>query len=360
MIKNVNERRLSESQSAVASVTTGQPEADSSAPEIRPPSVSETSDRARLISLLRKRLRRFSGLLAEVLGEQTPESVHDLRVWSRRLQQTLAALFPQSRARRLRTLRRTLRDSRRALGPWRNCDVVLQRLERKQRQTRSAEKRRAWALVVASVRKSRRREIRRARKRLVRLGLFELTEDVETLLKAPGPARQTAEVSPVEIVAPARAQWQEALTRALEDRRPENIHRFRIETKRLRYRIELLRDLGAKDTAPSLGWLRGLQDALGGWHDRLELGRRIADSLASPELLHDQPRVSIILLTELEKENRLAASELDELMHEASDSVRRAQFEAWIALHDAPPQQNIEPAEAVDEIPSDQKRLPTE
>jgi CHAD domain-containing protein len=313
-----------------------------------------------LVSLLRKRLRRFAALLAEVLGEQTPDAVHDLRVWSRRLQQTLAALFPASRSHRLRSLRRTLRRSRRALGAWRNCDVVLQRLARRQRQTRSSEKRRAWALVIDSVRNSRQQEVRRARKKLVRLDLFDLAEEVEALLKAPAASRDGASASPFDIVSSARADWQAALSRALEDRRVENIHGFRIQTKRLRYRIELLRDLGGQDTDAPLEWLKSLQDTLGGWHDRLELGRCIAEALATPERLHDHPRMSIILLTELEKENRLAAAELDGLMREASDSPRRTQFDAWVAIHcEAPQQQNIESVVAAEAIPAGQ-RVPTE
>jgi len=322
--------------------------------------VPATPDRTRLVNLLRKRLRRFGALLAEVLGEQTPEAIHDLRVWSRRLQQTLTALFPESRSHRLRSLRRTLRRARRTLGAWRNCDVVLQRLARRQRQTRSPEKRRAWALVIDSVRKCREREVRRARRRLVRLGLFDLAEEVEALLKAPGASRDGASASPPDVVSAARAQWQAALARALEDRRVENIHGFRIQTKRLRYRIELLRDLGAQDTAAPLEWLRSLQDALGGWHDRLELGRCIAEALATPETLQDQPRMSIILLKELERESRLGAVELDRLMREASDSPRRTRFDAWAALHDeAPQQQNIESVVAAEVIPASQ-RVPTE
>lgn len=69
-----------------------------------------------------------------------------------------------------------------------------------------------------------------------------------------------------------------------------------------------------------------------------------------------------MLLTELEKENRLAAAELDGLMREASDSPRRAQFDAWAALHDQarpPPSRNIESVVAAETIPAGQ-RVPTE
>ena len=352
MVKSVQDRSLGGSQAATAPIPK-LPDGGAAPSEDRAASVAETPDRGRLVNLLRKRLRRFGALLAEVLGEQTPDAVHDLRVWSRRLQQTLTALFPGSRSHRLRSLRRTLRRARRTLGAWRNSDVVLERLVRRQRQARGQEKRRAWALVIDSVRKGREREVRRARRKLVRLDLFDLAEAVEALLKVPGASHDGASTSPSDVVSAAHAQWQAALSRALGDRRVENIHAFRIQTKRLRYRIELMRDLGVQDTAAPLEWLRSLQDALGGWHDRLELGRCIAEALATPETLQDQPRASIILLKELERENRLAGAELDGLMREASESPLRAQFDTWIASHcEASQPPTVEPVAAAEPIPA--------
>jgi CHAD domain-containing protein len=262
----------------------------------------------------------------------------------------------------LRLINRTLRRSRRALGEWRNYDVVLERLARKRRQTRSAEKQRAWALVIDSVRQHRQHEMRRARRRLVRLDLFDLNDEVEALLDAHS-GISGGGATPREIVAAARASWQTALSRAFEERRPENVHAFRIETKRLRYRIELVRDLGVQDTAEPLKWLASLQEALGGWHDRLELGRCIAQAVAASETLYDQPRLSMILLAELEKEQKLAAAEVDALMREVSKSPRRKQFDAWAAHHEqaSPPAapQAPEPVAAAEPIPAEQP-VPTE
>ncbi len=336
------------------------PDASPAVGEVPPASTAESANRARLISLLHRRVRKLGPLVAKVLGERTPEAVHDLRVLTRRVQQTLTALFPGSRYHRLQLINRTLRRSRRALGAWRNYDVVLERLARKRRQTRSAEKQRAWALVIDSVRKHRQREMRRSRRRLVRLDLFDLNDEVEALLEAHSgiSGGGGAGATPREIVAAARASWQTALSRAFEERRAKNVHAFRIETKRLRYRIELIRDLGVQDTAEPLKWLTSLQEALGEWHDRLELGRCIAQAVAASETLYDQPRMSIILLAELEKEQKLAAAEVEALMREVRKSPRRKQFDAWAAHHEqvsppAPPQAP-EPVAAAEPIPAEQ------
>ncbi len=332
MVKSIRNPTRADAHTVVKHLS-APPGAGTATPQAKAP------QRMRLVNVLRARLRKFMALVAQVLVGQSPDTVHDVRVWSRRLQQTLTALFPEARSRKLRSMRRTLRRARRALGEWRNCDVVLQCLARRERQTRSAEKRRAWALVIDDVRDSRKREIRRARKRLVRLGLFDLGEEIEGLVKTPAASsHEVNSLPPSEIVAAARTQWQIALSHALDNRMIEHIHAFRIQTKRLRYRIELLRDLGADDTGAPLEWLRSLQDLLGGWHDRLELGRRISEALARAQTLERQPRLAIALLKELEKERKLADSELEHLLHEASDSPRRARLDAWMAARCESPQ----------------------
>src|SRR5215469_15681560 len=45
--------------------------------------------------LVHERVRRFMKLLPEVLNSEDVEAVHDLRVWSRRLQQVLVTMFPK-------------------------------------------------------------------------------------------------------------------------------------------------------------------------------------------------------------------------------------------------------------------------
>src|SRR4030095_14775591 len=69
-----------------------------------------------------------------------------------------------------RQLRRTPRRVRRALGEWRNCDVLLDLVERRQRRVRGEAKRRAWELVRAHLLQKRTTEIARARKKLLRQG----------------------------------------------------------------------------------------------------------------------------------------------------------------------------------------------
>jgi CHAD domain-containing protein len=63
--------------------------------------------------------------------------------------------------------------------------------------------------------------------------------------------------------------------------------RFRIATKVLRYRTELLYDVGHRQLKAQLRWLADLQDAIGVWHDRQVLDQAVAEAVAradySPE-----------------------------------------------------------------------------
>jgi CHAD domain len=73
-----------------------------------------------LARLLRKRVKKFVALAPEVRADANPKTVHDVRVWSRRLQQAVSAFFPKPRSGKVRRLRRTPRRIRRVLGEWRN------------------------------------------------------------------------------------------------------------------------------------------------------------------------------------------------------------------------------------------------
>ena len=294
---------------------------------------SSSERRARLVKLLRKELQRFVNDVARVLTGEDKRAIHDLRVWSRRLQQVLVAMYGESLPRRARAMRRVLRRTRRAIGQWRTYDVVIETIERRAARARAESARRAGALVLGSATEARRREIRRARKRLMKLDVFGLRDSAETLIAAGGPDPGSLDASCWGAVAQAYDRWREAHASAVETRHTEDIHAFRIRSKRLRYRIELARELGADDTALLLDWFKKLQDGLGRWRDRVELSRVIARAIADPERLLNDPRASILLLNELERLNRRAEREIDSLLRGVEHAPGFAQCERWIRAH---------------------------
>jgi len=290
--------------------------------------------RLRLERLLRRGVRRFVADLPKVLASQDKRAVHDLRVWSRRIQQVLVALYGDKPSSRVRSISTALKRTRRALGPWRNHDVVLEALGRLEGRARSAERRRAWTLVSDAAQTSRKREVRRARKRLMKLEIFSLVEAADGLTRIPADhAGATPDASFWTALMAAFEQWREALTVALKSNAQDDIHALRICTKRMRYRIELARELGIEETAPLLGWCRRLQDELGRWRDRLELERMISRTLADAELLIAQPRVGIILLAELDRVQRMSARAMRRELVAIGHSAELTRCEQWLRAH---------------------------
>jgi CHAD domain-containing protein len=291
--------------------------------------------------LVRERVRRFMKLLPEVLNSESVEAVHDLRVWSRRLQQVLVTMFPRTQENRAQSVVRALRRARRGLSGWRDCDVLIALLDRRLRRLRDPDEQRAWRVVRDYLAKKREKEIERARRRLAKRTLFTLAQRTEQLLKhreldVPAnvgvvDADFVATVS--EFIKAAYADWQAALALATESASQADAHSFRIKTKRLRYRIELARDLGDKELLVPLNWLKWLQDSLGQCHDRAELARIATQAIANSEFLLNGPRPASLLLKRLARELLSDATALKSLLVAVKVSGELSPLEGWIASH---------------------------
>jgi CHAD domain-containing protein len=285
-------------------------------------------DRDALARLVEKRLQRFLALLPKVMGGDGVEAVHDVRVWSRRLQQSLVALFPKPRRGKIRRLRRTLRRVRRSLGEWRNCDVVLELVARKQRRTRSRAKKQAWQLLIDHLREKRDHESLLAQKKLLKYELSDLAGRAQRLLNSPdGEGNNKLVINALHgSIESAWERWHSALAQSRKTRQAGDVHAFRIATKRLRYRIELARDLGDEKTRPLFSFLKKLQAALGVWHDRQTLHQAIAETMARRQFLLRQPDAARLLLAELQKDRLSQNAAIDQVFRLAGEyTVRRSE-----------------------------------
>jgi CHAD domain-containing protein len=216
-------------------------------------------------------------------------------------------LFPSPRPAETRTIVRTLRRTRRSLGGWRDCHVVIALLARKISAARKPAQKQAWEMALAMAHTKLQREIRRARHKIANRKMFTLAQRVQGLIEH-GPIRNAGnDANPFRAlensVAAAYSEWREGLERAKSSADPFEIHAFRIQTKRLRYRIELLRDLGSVAAKSALASLRMLQDELGRWHDGLAFARITAEALADPDYLVAQPVTAALILRKLDREN---------------------------------------------------------
>src|SRR5262245_26519020 len=246
----------------------------------------------------------FSTLINRLMETDDPEIIHDMRVSCRRLEERLVVFFPKPRTGKIRKLRRKLRRIRRLLGAWRNCDVLLKLLTRESAADENPATQDAWKLVHNYVAESRSREIRRSRKKIEKYEHSALGEAIEKIIES-----QSGQDHP-ELLARVRAaqsamrqKWLVSLTQAEQSLAPMAVHRFRIATKRFRYRTELAQKAGDEQSSV-LDALKELQDLLGSWNDRQALQRVIAEALSNPELLLREPLAGCVLLQKLEESQR--------------------------------------------------------
>jgi triphosphatase len=277
--------------------------------EADPNTAESASSHKKLLAVTRRRLEKFVALFAKVLVSDHPDTIHDARVWSRRLQETFRVLFPKPRTGKNRKLVRTLRQVRRALGNCRNTDVTIGLIEDKLNSATSTAHK-AWDLVKTYLREKRERQMARAREELAQHDITQFVTRTQSVLH-PNGLQQEPEELLKRSVEEALAGWNEALREAKENSQVDQIHALRIAAKRLRYRAELLAELGDTSMKPRVKSLKLLQDKLGNWHDRYVLLQLIAEFIGRPDFLVENPEAGRALLAQMERErhkNELAVS----------------------------------------------------
>jgi CHAD domain-containing protein len=108
----------------------------------------------------------------------------------------------------------------------------------------------------------------------------------------------------------------------------DDLHAFRIATKDLRYRTELLYDVGHRQLKTQLRWLADLQDAIGVWHDRQVLDQAVAEAVARAEILLNELPTARTLLVELEKDRSRQAEDVGEIFRLATEHPEYQQMES--------------------------------
>ena len=257
----------------------------------------------KLLDLARKRLERFASLLPKTLVGDHPDNVHDLRVWSRRLQQIFQVLIPNRPTGKARKLVRFPRRIRRALGDCRNLDVCADLIQHKIEATNSEVVRDAWRQIQSHLREQRETELDACRDELKRHDIIDFVTRAQACLKSSDLQKAFAQTLK-NSVEEARTRWHETLAEAHENPTTDQIHALRIAGKRLRYRAELLADLGHAPAKSLVKSLKVLQNELGYWNDSQVLLRFMAKSIGHADFLLGHPDYARALITEMEKERQ--------------------------------------------------------
>jgi CHAD domain-containing protein len=216
--------------------------------------------------LIAQRLRTLEAALPDA-ARGNKEALHKARIATRRIREALPLLSASDRVRRLE---RRIRKITRALGPVRELDVALQILDEveqtgelsraaltrlrqavaRERQVLQADMKRR--IDECNIQKLRKRAVLAARKAAEN---GSLRRDPVRLARARGRAARRAE------------RLRAAIDGASGIYLPDRLHDVRIAVKKLRYALELVRELSRSRATAHLKTLADVQDTLGRMHD---------------------------------------------------------------------------------------------
>lgn len=260
--------------------------------------------RAALLVLLNQRLTTLiDAMPAAQAGDM--RSVHQARVATRRLRGALPVLRVSSDDQAIGRVRREVRRMTRALGPVRELDVALAHLDElagqrilsagalaRVRQTIARERLERRQHMLAAITPG---KIEKLRARLVHVG---------NGAKALAPAATIDEAR--RQVSRRAARLAAAIDAAGGLYLPDRLHAVRVAAKKLRYAMEVERELKRSHVTARITQLKRLQDLLGRMHDY--------------EILIDRTRR---LQADVAGSDRRLSTELDALIRTLEDECRQ-------------------------------------
>lgn len=219
---------------------------------------------------LEARVEYLTGLLAAPGWQEEPESLHQVRVGSRRLRAVLDLVRPELYPAYHRQERR-LRGLTKALGLTREMDVHALYLEDLATKVPGLATASSLEHVLEFLEAGR----RKARKRMARDLAATSLKNLPDLLRVPvmpEPFQPGDLASGVwEALDPLLAGTFPPLAGLQEKEDPPALHGARVKVKRFRYALEILGGAFQAPPEAQLQQLKGLQTALGDHHDRFML-----------------------------------------------------------------------------------------
>jgi CHAD domain-containing protein len=264
---------------------------------------AEAWGRARKLAL--RQAGRILKVIPKIFRSGKPERIHELRVATRRLQAVLDLLTLPTSPRLVKRLRRKIKASRRAFSDVRNCDVLIESIE-KRLQSRRAAHREAWQAVLESVQQQRADACTRAVRKLSKLNFERVYVRLQSVLLVPPSSDTVGSDSAGSQPAPGSSantvllrhrvlkelervwrRFQAEFTASQESPTVQSIHQARIAAKRVRYLVEVMDEFEVPGARQAAAWLRDLQQYLGAWHDLDVAEEMMAEVLGKPQFVRD-------------------------------------------------------------------------
>ncbi len=215
---------------------------------------------------------RLDKISRQITAKPTPEAVHQLRTTVRRVETLVAA---NSTGAKHSKLLKQLKTLRRRGGKVRDVDVQVLAL----RSIRVGHKREKLEVrhALEQLRKKRSRKLVKAIEDATGSGLRKRLKATAAALSAP-----QADAGSNDHAGALASALDKFANMATEypPLSADNLHQFRMECKRIRYLAEIESDHPAAEQVVNL--FKRIQDAIGEWHDWVNLEQTAEEVLASP------------------------------------------------------------------------------
>jgi CHAD domain-containing protein len=285
--------------------------------------MNRSSPLVRLLERRARALRRH--LTAAIAG--TDVGVHQARVASRRLRESVPVLTAGLHHTHTGKVQRKIRRLTQALGTVRELDVTLHLID--ELGERPGVPRAALSEVRALVIEDRERRRSIMLERLAKADSAKLTSRLQAVRLAllhPTAGHRWRAALALRIATRAR-RLDKAIEQAGQIYAPEPLHQVRIAAKKLRYSLEIADESTVVRCPATLKVIKRVQDALGRLHDLQILLHHVAAVGAAPRGRRSTPDAGLAILSrQIEDECRhLHGRYVAQLaqLHEAVESARR-------------------------------------
>jgi CHAD domain-containing protein len=227
---------------------------------------------------LAERLKKVSSTLCRAAKDsEDPDNIHDLRVAIRRFTQALRVFKDMLDRGRVRKMRRRLKKIMDLCGAVRNCDVAVEVLHDARVPAAGA--------VYKRVRKTRSRTARDLSRSLNHARAGKMKHWADWLRAKPSRSDTVSSVARYILVLLAAQFFKARHVAAKPGASDQEMHRFRLTAKRLRYTLEIFGLLAGPEWKQQIEQIRGLQEHLGATNDCVVTRELIAQPNAALERL---------------------------------------------------------------------------
>ena len=222
----------------------------------------------------------FCSLRTVVLGHYDTDSIHDLRVASRRMRATLGLFAPFLSAKSVKTLSKEIRLVTRELGHVRNIDEAIIYFN-----TSPA----ALPALAERLRRSREKEIKAVIKVLKRFPCPDMDRKLRAAVAALADRQPNVSIDqslPAYLSETSIQRYQalyDLLAPAIIPENWKERHGLRIAIKKWRYLLETIGQVCGQEYAATLETLKEYQTVLGSLNDMIEFGALCATLRLPPE-----------------------------------------------------------------------------